>query len=489
MDLLSRPLRRSLALVAAGSLLLGACGGSSDSGDGGGGGGAGGGDGDLPECPVDALDGVTEPVEVVVWHTQQAKPLDTLEALAEEYNAAQDAVRVRLESQGSSYQELQRKFEEAVPSQDLPALVVFDDTATQIMADSGVILPAQACMEADGTDPEQFLEVARNYYTIDGVLWPASANLGNILLYYNRDHFERAGLDPDDPPETLAELRAAAEAIKAAGVVDRPLVHELSSWKTEFWLTGAGAPVVDNDNGRGEGDTVAGAFEGNDDALELFEWLAAMESDGLMTAIPRAEGAIDQYLAMAQRSASMLIESSSAATSIEAFLGGDTDVVDGADAVDVSGLELGAAVLPGLREPGTTQMGGAAWYLTNTGSAEKQAAAWDFMRFLNTPGAQVDLLVGGSYLPYVTAANDEPEAQEFYESSLSGQWLAIANDQIAAIDPAFPGPLIGPYYDFREAVEDGQDELLVGGATPAEALAQIQSAVTEALERYQEEGF
>jgi sn-glycerol 3-phosphate transport system substrate-binding protein len=476
---------RAITLSAVLVLAVTACGGGGD-------GGGTATDGALPDCPVDALDSVTEPVEVVVWHTQQAKQLDTLQALVDRYNSSQDKVRVRLESQGASYEELQRKFEAAVPSRQLPALLVFDDTATQTMADSGVVLPAQSCIDADGYDMSGFLQVAQNYYTIDDVLWPASANLGNALLYYNKDHFRQAGLDPEDPPQTLAEVRTAAEQIKAAGVVDTPLVHEFASWKTEFWLTGAQSPMVDNDNGRGSGETVAGTFTDNPEALELFTWFKEMQADGLLNAIPHAPGLIDQYLAMANRQASMLVESSSAATSVEAFLGGNLDPSElgaGQTAQDVSGLDLGASVFPGLKEGGRTQMGGAAWYLTNTGSAEVQAGAWDFMKFMNTVDAQGEMLIGGSYLPYLLAANDLPAVQQFYAGGLSGRWLKIANDEVQAIDPDFPGPLIGPYYDFRREVEKAQDELMVGGATPEAALQQAQDGVTASLDLYNQEGF
>jgi len=475
---------RVLALWFAFVLLFAACGG-------GGGGGTTAG-GELPDCPVTALDTATEPVEVVVWHTQQAKPLETLEALVDRYNGSQSRVRVRLESQGASYEELQRKFEAAVPSRQLPGVVVFDDTATQTMADSGVILPAQTCIDADGYDTSGFLQVAKNYYTIDDVLWPGSANLGNALLYYNKGHFAQAGLDPDAPPRTLAEVRTAAEQIKAAGVVENPVVHEFASWKTEFWLTGAQAPMVDNDNGRGTGETVAGTFTDNADALDLFTWFKGMQSDGLLRAIPHTPGQIDQYLAVANRQASMLVESSSSATSVEAFLGGNLDTSElGASeaAQDVSGLDIGASVLPGLKEGGGTQMGGAAWYLTSTTPAEVQAGAWDFVKFMNSPEAQAEMLLGGSYLPYVLAANDLPAVQQFYAGGLSGRWLKIANDEVQAIDPSFPGPLIGPYYDFRRAVETAQDELMLGGATPDAALRQAQDGVTDALERYSQEDF
>jgi sn-glycerol 3-phosphate transport system substrate-binding protein len=481
----TRRMRRTVALAVAGTLIAAACGGDSAETE-----------TIASACPVDALEAAEGRVEVVVWHTQAAQPLTTMEELVEEYNGSQDAVRVKLESQGASYAEIQRKFNQAVASRQLPALIMVDDTFTRSMADSGVVLPAQGCFEADGTDMTAFADVARSYYTIDDVLWPASAGLGNVLLYYNRNHFRRAGLDPEDPPATLEEVRAAAEAISGAGVAEAPLAHEMGSWKTEFWLTGAGSTVVDNDNGRGDGQTTAATLTDNPEALELFEWFDEMRSDGLMQPVPATAGQVDQYIAMATQSASMLVDTSSAATSIEAFLAGDLDAGDlpgenDAPDVDLSQLDLAVGSFPGLAEGGRTQMGGAAWYLLDTVPEEVQAGAWDFMRFMNGEEAQARMLVGGSYIPWLTAANDHPTAAEYYagEGGLAGAWLRVAKENIDAIDPAFPGPLIGPYDEFREAMHKAQDDLMFGGASPQEALDQAQQEIDRALERYDEENF
>jgi sn-glycerol 3-phosphate transport system substrate-binding protein len=477
--------RRALVLVAAFALLAAACGGDSAETA-----------GVASDCPVDALDDAEGRVEVVAWHTQAAQPLTTLEELVGEYNGSQDRVRVRLENQGASYAEIQRKFNQAVASRQLPALIMVDDTFTRSMADSGVVLPAQACFDADGTDLDALVEVARNYYTIDDVLWPASAGLGNVLLYYNRNHFRRADLDPDSPPQTLGEVREAAEAIREAGVAESPFVHEMGSWKTEFWLTGSGSPVVDNDNGRGDGDTTAATLAENPEALELFEWFDDMRSDGLLQPVPATDAQIDQYIAMATQSASMLVDTSSAATSIEAFLAGDLDAGDlpgegDAPDVDLAQLDLGVGAFPGLTEGGRTQMGGAAWYLLNTVDEAVQAGAWDFMRFVNSEEAQARMLVGGSYIPWVEDANDHPDAVAYYagEGGLAGSWLEVAKDNVDAIDPAFPGPLIGPYDEFRDAVHKAQDQLMFGDAGPQAALDQAQREVDRALERYDEENF
>lgn len=493
MTILSSSSRRvaAVAVFSVGALLASCSSVSNGSGGGASGGTAAGGGpaANVPPCPLDALNAATGPVEVVAWHTQSARPGETLTQLVEKYNGSQSKVKVRLESQGASYEELNRKFTSGVQSKQLPGLIMVDDTSTQLMADSGVILPAQACLNAAKQDTSPYVKVAVDYYTIKGVLWPASAGLGSILFWYNKEHFRRAGLDPEKPPATLAELRSFAEKIKAAGIVERPFVHEMASWKTEFWLTGARSPVVNNDNGRTEQAT-RGALTDNQRATELYTWFDKMNDDGLLEPIAATEGQINQYLAIASRKSSMLVESSSAATSIEAFLGGklDPSVVGGAE-VDVSGLELGAGVLPGLDNTGKTQMGGAAWYITNTTAPEVQAAAWDFMNFMNGDEAQTAMLTGGSYLPYRTSAASTAGAKAFFDSSMAGKWLAIANGEIQQIDPAFPGPLIGPYPEARLAIRNSMENMIFKGASPGDTLATAQTEIDAALKRYQDEGF
>jgi sn-glycerol 3-phosphate transport system substrate-binding protein len=111
--------------------------------------------------------------------------------------------------------------------------------------------------------------------------------------------------------------------------------------------------------------------------------------------------------------------------------------------------------------------------------------------YLNGLEAQSRLLVGGSYLPYVEAAAAEPEAAAYLagEGGLAGEWLAIANEQVSAIDPAFPGPLIGPYDEVRDALREAHEALAFGGASPSEALARAQEVIDAALQRYADENF
>ena len=275
--------------------------------------------------------------------------------------------------------------------------------------------------------------------------------------------------------------------MKAARVSEKPLAHEFASWKTEFWLTGSHASVVDNDNGRGGGTTTNATLEGNQQALDLFSWFKQMNSDGLLNAVTATPGQIDQYLALASGASSMLIDTTSAATSIEAFLGGTLDTSSlGVGDVSSSGLDIGAGAFPGLTPGSKTQMGGDAWYMMNTSPPAVQAGAWDFMRFMNSTHAQALNLVGGSYLPWVSAATQDPSVVSYFagKGGVAGTWLKLANDEVAAIDPNFPGPLIGPYDQFREAIQKALDQLVFAGASPTDALTQAQREIDDALSTY-----
>ena len=484
----------ALALATALLVTLAAC--SSDDG-GGSGGGGGGAAGDLPECPLDALDSATGPVEVTVWHSYTAVTEETLLAMADDYNASQDQVDVVIQNQ-SSYEELWRKYQAGIASSQLPAIAIPDDTVTRQIVDSQTILPAQSCIDASGYDIDQLLEQSRAYYTLDDVLYPASLNTSAPLLYYNRNHFRKAGLDPDTTPGTLDEVREDAQAIKDAGVVDTPVVLNLSPAIVENFLTGAGIAVIDNDNGRGDGETTASTYA-DERTVELLTWVQDMVDDGLLLVVPPIDNQFEHYLAMANQTASMTIETSTAATSIQAFLAGDLQAADlptdaeGAaqDAdVDLESLDIGAGYVPGIDEPGKLQMGGGAWYITNTTPPEVQAAAWDFLTWFNEPAQQARWSAEGSYLPYNTGALDEPVLEEAWTTTKAGQWLSLAYEELSTgVDPDFPGPLLGPYEQFRAAEREAVDSLVFADGDPAALAQEVQDRTTEAIEQYNQENF
>lgn len=474
---------RLLALLMAGALVAAACGGDSgESADG---------DGDGAECPVDALEGVDGPVEVTLWHTYVGLTSQTLNTIADEYNASQDQVKVTVENQGTAYEELLRKYRQGIPSGDLPDIGVMEDTNLQFLADSGTVVPASACAEADGyTEYDDFLPGVIDFYTVDEALQPASFNVSTVLFYYNRDHFEAAGLDPDSPPQTLDEVAEAARAIKAAGVTEQPLVLNMQPWFTEFWLTGAKEGLVDNDNGRGDGETSAGAFD-NEASRQLFETLTSMQDEGLLNAVPGTEGQFDHYFALGLESSSMTIETSTAVTTINGVLEGNVDPADlGLDtALPAIDVNVDAGPFPGLNGPNEGQLGGGVWYITNTGPDEVQAGAWDFVKYVNQPENQALWHTEGSYLPVRQETVDSDEVTDFWANTRPGKWLQTAYEGLESVDPDWPGPLIGPYTETRSAVRTALDSLMFAGEGADQVIPVADQTITDAIAQYNDENF
>jgi ABC-type glycerol-3-phosphate transport system substrate-binding protein len=112
------------------------------------------------------------------------------------------------------------------------------------------------------------------------------------------------------------------------------------------------------------------------------------------------------------------------------------------------------------------------------------------MKFFNSEPSQVTWNLRGGYLPYRTTAVDSPAVQERWTTTLAGQWLAIAYDELLnGVDPNFPGPLIGPYDEFRAAIRKSVEQLAFANGDPATVVTQAATETTDALQRYQDENF
>lgn len=177
---------------------------------------------DLAPCPTEALDSADGPIDVVFWHAMANDLEPPLIALTDEYNASQDKVRVELQNQ-TGYESLIDKYTNASQA-SRPTMVQLPEYTLRSIADSGTTVPAEACLESSGFDTSTFVPRTLTAYQYEGVQRGMPFNVSNPVLYYNRKMFEAAGLDPDDPPVSLEELRAASEQIVSSGAAPVALV-------------------------------------------------------------------------------------------------------------------------------------------------------------------------------------------------------------------------------------------------------------------------
>jgi sn-glycerol 3-phosphate transport system substrate-binding protein len=484
--------RKTMLVLAAAGLMAAACSGPPTSGSGeqadveaG-----GGGEPALPDCPLDALDEATGPVEVTLWYGGiGGVTKETMEHMVDAFNASQDQVKVTASDQGSSYAEVYRKFESAASANtdQLPDVVLLENTQLQVLADGGLILPAQACMKASGYEITDIEPAVRSAYSVDDVLYPGYANVSSQVLYYNKAHWVEAGLDPAAPPKTLEEIYEQAKKLKAAGVSEKPLAFKISAAVFENWLSGDGVDVVNNNNGH-DGQATEATFD-TPEARDALALLKRMNDEGLVNVFASTEGGVDQYLALATQQSSMLIETSGAAVNIAEALGGNLTAADvGVDfdssLVDRTQLVPGTGMFPGLKAAGQVHPGGGGFFMVNTAPPEEQAGSWRFLEFMLQPENAKEWHVRGSYLPIVKSVGDQPDVQAFWKDEVAGVLLKPAVDQLADADPDEPGPLIGPYTDFTDDLENAIEGVLLSGADVDEALASAQDEVTASLERY-----
>jgi sn-glycerol 3-phosphate transport system substrate-binding protein len=479
----------AVVLVAAG-LMAAACSqpptsGSGEAADVEAGGGAA-----LPECPLDALDNAAGPVEVTLWYGGiGGVTKETMEHMVEAFNASQDKVHVTASDQGTSYAEVYRKFESAASANtdQLPDVVLLENTQLQVLADGGLILPAQSCMEAAGYDITNIEPAVRSAYSVGGVLYAGYANVSSQVLYYNKAHWVKAGLDPTAPPKTLEEIYEQAKKLKAAGVSDKPWAFKISATVFENWLSGDGIDVVNNNNGH-DGQATEATFD-TPEARDALALVKRMNDEGLVNVFASTEGGVDQYLALATQQSSMLIETSGAAVNIAEALGGNLTAADvgaefDASLVDRTQLVPGTGQFPGLQSAGQVHPGGGGFFIVNTAPPEEQAGAWKFLEFMLQPENAKEWHLRGSYLPIVKTVADEPDVQAFWKDQVAGVLIKPAVDQLAAADPDEAGPLIGPYTDFTDNLENAIEGVLLSGDDVNSALTTAQDEVTQSLERY-----
>ncbi|MGP4038654.1 ABC transporter substrate-binding protein [Gracilibacillus sp. D59] len=105
----------------------------------------------------------------------------------------------------------------AISGGNPPDLVVTSGDGYQLaygLAAQGALEPIDKYLENAGFNEEDVLEGFRDLMKQpDGKTYilPQDSNVN--MLYYNVEMFEEAGLDPDNPPQTIEELDAAAEAL------------------------------------------------------------------------------------------------------------------------------------------------------------------------------------------------------------------------------------------------------------------------------------
>jgi len=420
--------------------------------------------GDGADSLDDNNDGGGEEAEgktnISFWHAMSGSNGDELEAIVDKFNDQSDSVHVEAIYQGS-YDDSLTKLRAVGGSDEAPAIVQVFEIGTKYMSESGFITPMQEFIDDEDFDTSNLEENILSYYEIDVDLYSMPFNTSNAVMFYNKDMFERAGLDPEDPPSSYSEMIDAAQKIKdeedAYGFTMATI-----GWFFEQLMANQGALYLDNDNGR-DGDATE-ALVNSEEGVKIFEWLKEMNDAEIFRNYgsdwedPRGPFFAEQ---------------------VGMYLDSTANV---AEVIKNSDFEVGTAYLPvadGV-DPQGVIVGGASLWITNQVDDEDQDAAWEFVKFMTDEDIQAEWAAATGYFPITPSAYDVDVLKDAYEEYPQ---YTTAVDQLedTTVDPATQGALTEVLPEARKIIETALGELYEG-KDPQEAIDDAAEKITEALD-------
>lgn len=152
------------------------------------------------------------PTEIVYWTGWSGHELDVQQRLVDDFNRSHPHIRVRILTQfgASGYQKVRIAFAGGA-TPDVMSTVWADELAGYAKRD--VLTPLDDYLRRSGRDVDrEFTPGVARMLRIDGRAFALAVTTNTQFIAYNRAIFREAGLDPDRPPTTIAELDRAAAA-------------------------------------------------------------------------------------------------------------------------------------------------------------------------------------------------------------------------------------------------------------------------------------
>ncbi|UJL46051.1 ABC transporter substrate-binding protein [Virgibacillus sp. NKC19-16] len=380
---------------------------------------------------------------VTFWHAMGGSGQEALDSIVEGFNNSQDDIQVNAEYQGS-YDEALTKFHSVAGTDNAPTMMQVFEIGTMSMIESGNVVPIQEFIDADGYDMSGLEENIVNYYKIDDQFYSMPFNSSTPVMYYNKDAFEEAGLDPEAPPETFEEVEEASKTIMESNPDMSGFALQAYGWLYEELLANQGALYMNNDNGRTDTPTEIAFSE--EEGKSIFEWVNRMvEEETFANYGTNGDNMAAGFLA---GDVAMFLQSSANTKGM----------------IESAPFEVGVGFLPhpeGKEREGVV-IGGASLWMIDGKPEEEQQAAWEFMKYLQTPELQAEWHVGTGYFAVNPAAYEEQVVQDVYAESPQFQ---VTVDQLQATTPSYAtqGAVMDMIPEGRTIIETALETVYNGG--------------------------
>ena len=399
--------------------------------------------------------------EIMWWHAMSGELGKQLERLAADFNASQSDYRIVPAYKGN-YTETVTAAIFAFRSRSQPAIVQVNEIATAtMMAARGVIYPVFELMrdQSEAFAPSAYLPAVAGYYAdVDGNMLSFPFNASTPILYYNKDMFRSAGLDPSVPPKTWPELGVVAKRLRAAGAMCGVTTSWPSWINVENFSAFHNLPIATKANGFSGLD--AQLIFNNPLVVRHIAQLAQWQADKTFDYSGRGQTAEPRFQ---KGECGVFIGSSGTRADIKAN----------------SKFEVGYGMMPYDPDvqgaPQNSIIGGATlWVLRDRPRAEYAGVA-KFFAYLSRPEVQAAWHQNTGYLPITRAAFDLSRTQGFYERN-PGASISIEEVTLKPPTDNSKGIRLGSFVLIRDVIEEELEQVFAGKRS-------AQAAMDNAVER------
>ncbi|HMR30209.1 MAG TPA: ABC transporter substrate-binding protein [Geminicoccaceae bacterium] len=343
-----------------------------------------------------------------------------------------------------------------------PALAVLLATDIFTLYDEDIIEPFDAFIESDEdkTWVKGFMPAYLESAQMEDQLWSVPFQRSTAVLYYNKQAFKDAGLDPEKYPTTWDEMVAAGKAVTAkdaSGQVTRWGVGIPGNVGSAQWLFGAlaaenGARLM-NDEGTETYLTDPKVVE----ALQF--WVDLSKVDGI-----HPSGTFEWGTAPADFLAERV-------AMIWHTTGNLANIRKNAS------FDFGVAPFPGNPKPASV-LGGGNLYIFKDASDEQKAAAFEFIKFLTSDEILADWSLQTGYVAPRDGSWKTPALEKYVGEVPEA---AVALRQIPDSVPEF-----STHENARttKVLNDALAAALTGSKSAEQALADAQAEIDTILKPY-----
>lgn len=377
--------------------------------------------------------------ELTVWHAMGGTNGETLDQIASEFES-EHGIEANMEFQ-DSYENVLTNTLAAFDSGNVSDMLQVDSLFAQQVLDTDQVRPVEQILP-DEFDSDDFLDNVSEFFTVDGELASLPFNNSNAIMYINRDAFEEAGLDPDDPPSTLEEVRSASETLVDEGVTQYGISWPNHVWFVETWYGFEGELMTDAENGHAG---TPSEFRTPDAIYDLYEWWKGMADDGLYTN-PGIEAWGEATSLFIEQESAMILTSTASVAGLIA---------------DSEEFDVDAAPYPGISDTRVGPViGGASFYVPDGLPEERYEDIGKLLQYMARPEVQTTWHKGSGYYPITQSSVDALRDEGWFEEN---PMYAVALEQLQNGDPSNPATkraLLGPARDVQTTIQNKSVDII-----------------------------